>query len=42
MARYPTRAALAAAIALRAAYSSASTGGGEQPAPVLWMFETVS
>ncbi len=40
--RYPTRAALAAAIALLAACSSASTGAGEQPAPVLWKFETVS
>lgn len=41
MTRFPTRAALAAVIALLSACSSASTGGGEPPAPVLWKFESV-
>jgi outer membrane protein assembly factor BamB len=39
MHRRPAQAVLAGALALLAACSSASTGGGEAPAPTLWTFE---
>jgi outer membrane protein assembly factor BamB len=39
MHRRPARAILASALALLAACSSASTGGGETPTPTLWTFE---
>src|ERR1700675_4568954 len=39
MCRRPATAVLVGALALLAACSSASTGGGETPTPTLWTFE---